>query len=114
MKVKLPQLFLCLLCSACVSTPPLPKASDTEISKARVDLLLCGRDALPRLDDGISSATIIAAAIMQECKIEANQLFDLVMQGTSDPIVREDVRRQVGGGKNFIPIVLKYRAQKNR
>lgn len=96
-----------------MATTGLPKANDADLRQARVMLLECGKAALLRLDDGISPAGTIASAMAMSCKSESDGYFDLVTQEKPEPL-RNEVKRQALQGKNFIPMVLQYRASQRQ
>ena len=105
-------LFVAIICvSGCVTTKRPVPASPEEMSAARMELLKCGRAALPEIDDGVTSAEIVAEALMKICKSEADFLFDTVMRSETSQTRRQEVKQVVSKGRNFIPVVLQHRAK---
>lgn len=103
---------LSIFLSGCAMEKPISPASQEEMSAARKSLVACAWIALPKIDDGITSAEIIAEVLMKVCKAEADILFETVMINQSDPVTRHEVKETVSKGRNLIPLVLKYRADK--
>lgn len=103
--------LICLLCVACVTTQPATSQADpAEIAKAKSELLDCGLSVLPKVDDGISPANVIAGAIPPLCKAETDKMISLVNQDKTDRYVKEAVIKHAQSGKSFIPVVLQYRS----
>jgi hypothetical protein len=48
------------------------------VDKALNDAVKCSTDAIARLDDGRSDASSVARAVVQECKIQSDILFNLM------------------------------------
>lgn len=101
-------------CAGCVAPPQAENtANQDKVQLARANLLACGRSLLPKIDDGGSSAEVVASTIPTLCKDETNKLLNLVVPNTADYRVKEDVKREYFSAKSFVPIVLQYRANKN-
>lgn len=103
-------LLICIICTGCVTTVTTAPAGQEEIAAAKAELLACGRSVLPEIDDGVSPANVVAAAIPSLCQIETSKMISLVTQGTKDLYVIDKVTQHAQSGKSFIPVVLQYRA----
>lgn len=78
---------LLLLSPGCTTTAP--SASDAEKDSAGLAYLACLDKYTPRLDDRVSKARVIAAALVNgPCKPESDRLLEIFSRGLS-PLARQ-------------------------
>lgn len=85
--------------------------SDAQTVDYRAALEYCAGRHMVDLDDGISSATVVARALLGVCRRENQSLFGRTMAGKSHSYV---VGYENAATEQFTTFVLTHRAQKGR
>lgn len=90
-----------------------PSALDRpDIRALRENQLRCAQKVIPKIDDGVSSAEVVASTIPSFCAKETSDLID-AMRGSADyKSTWNEHAKYLLSGKNFTGIVLASRASK--
>ncbi len=88
-----------------------PSNAQSPLVEYRAALEYCAGRHMVELDDGISSAPVIARALLGVCKREKQKFFERAMAGQSRAFV---TGYENAATEQFTTFVLMHRARKNR
>jgi len=115
LKYFIPTIALLLLFTGCSSqkSPEMKKYENDKLMHNLFTLKTCRIESAKRLDDGISSAEVIAAIVIQECMKESNYVMDNNMYDNSQEY-REHFQNQMNSvnTSGVINIILEQRREK--
>lgn len=106
-----PFLALTIFLAGCSTKAPNPNIDDELIKDAKSKSLDCAYEMLPELDDGVTSAPIIAAALASMCKDQLIIQTNAILGNESNPYLRQTVKEDALSGRAFVPLVLLFRTK---